>query len=380
MTPRVLSVGDAEATTLARAGLGLPPMAPRSSGGPGPPPQTDVLDQMTVWAAALRAALWAQTNGGAAPVHTTRLLNQARQLAEPALGTTHRLHLADDGPSCAEHRRVTLRNVLDEIHALGDVAGLPGGYWLPAPTRLVPLQRVTCCLLVGGLPTTWLPPEVRQGLEHAGPSRLRGTHQGASSSGLPVQSEAAWLRAPDTDVARWARQVLHDMPLDLPSGDLMDQGVELYRPDRARPAEWQHSRWRRLEPGGLVSQGRFLGRMATRAGRRYLVLALAGRRILQAASLPAETLDLRRLLYGLDALASRPTRVTRHAASVSVGYELRSELPSVELRLLRALGGTLTVPPDGDYYPRCWTVRSGLAPRIDHALANLGVDIAHHDR
>ena len=365
MTPRVLAMGDAATISLTRAGLGVARV------------DADDSERIAVWAATLRAALWALTDAGATPVYTLRLLNLARHLAGPALGPGQDASPPDDDPEYGVEPPVTLRDILDELAALGDVARLAGGSWLPAPLRAVPLQHVDRWLLVGGLPTMLLPHDVRSKVQHRGVARLLPAPVALAASGLRVQTEAAWLQAPDDDIAAWADRILRETPLEPPSDDLAARNLALYRPNRASAGAWQHQRWWPFGPGGNVSRGRFLGRIATRMGRQYLVVDLHDGHVRAAGAVSGETIDVRRMLYALDRLANRPTRIARFAGPVSVVYELRSELPAAELRLLRALGGQLTVPSDGNYYPRCWTVWPNLAPRMDRAIQALGVKVDH---
>ncbi len=78
-----------------------------------------------------------------------------------------------------------LRETLEEMELIGDLARLPGGYWLPSPLHIVPLKAVAHSLLIGGRPIWALPKEVASRLDYSGVTRfVMGTVEG-----LPVESE-----------------------------------------------------------------------------------------------------------------------------------------------------------------------------------------------
>lgn len=373
MTSAVLPLSDPRAIALCRLALGLQATSQPDNQLTA---HTEENSSVTVvLAAALRAAIWAESNAGATPVHTTRVLNHAEQLARPAHRWPDERSLGN--PAAASTRlRVTLDTVLDDLADHGDLARLPRGYWLPAPLRIVLPEQLGHALLIGGMPTPFLPDDERARIDHRGPSRLVRLPMTDWACALPEQPEDAWLRRPvgQKPLSGWASAVLDDASLGLPGTALVGDQVQLYRPDRAGTGATQHARW--SSPGGSTTREprRFLARRQTRAGREYQIVSVQDGKVLEIGDLPA-SVEVRRLLYGLDAAAGRPTIITQLRAARTVGYEIRSELPAAERRLLRALGGELTVPANGDYYPRCWTVHQDLAPRVERSLRDLGVKV-----
>ena len=373
MTAMVMSLDDVRVIARCRVALGLPAASRRENllavhtderAGAAP-----------VMAAALRAAIWAESRAGVAPVHTTRVFNHAIALARPAHHWPDDV-CVDEGATASDNGRVTLRNALADLADHGDVARLPGGYWLPAPLRIVKPGQLGHALLIGGRPTPFLPDAARERIDHLGPSRLIRLPLPDWARVLPEQPEEAWLQRPvdQQPLEHWARRIVDETPLSASGTALSGTTIHLYRPDRVATGAPQLRRWMGLETRTTHDPRRFLSRQQSRMGWQYQIVRVQHGTVLETGELPT-SVEVRRLLYGLDAAAETPTSVTRLRAGQTSGYEIRSELPAAERRLLRALGGELTIPSDGNYYPRCWTVRQELGSRVEQALGALGVKI-----
>src|SRR5205807_6744393 len=102
-----------------------------------------------------------------------------------------------------------VRAGLEEMEVIGDVARLPGGYWLPAPLHCVPLHAVKRWLLLGGRPASSLPTDLASRLEYNGVARFTTTE----CIGLPTESEEAWCRFPKESVDTWAAKIIGEMVL-----------------------------------------------------------------------------------------------------------------------------------------------------------------------
>ncbi len=342
------SLSPVDLATVIRRHLGLP-----AAGAPDP---------LALLAAALRAALWG-ISGGKKPAYVTRVLSAAaRQLPPPLLSSIS----IDTGERAATE---VLRTAFDELAALGDVSELPQGYWLPAPLRVVPLTEARRWLLVGGVPTSILPEPLRRALHHAGGGRLLDAALHDMGIALPEQRLDDWIGRPSQPLQSWAAEALAQAPL-LSVGEVAD-GWEVYHPESA--SRLQYYRWRPVT--GPLPDGRYLARSPLGWGpSRYRVVGLRGGRIVDSGALALGRGDLRRLLYGLDALARRPTQVTlrqdRHAAVL----EIRNALPAPESRLLQALG-RVELPDDGKFYPQLWHLPAAHIAEVARALAELGVEV-----
>jgi hypothetical protein len=324
---------------------------------------------LSVRGEALRAALWALTTGGSQPVYITRLLHAARPLAAPAALETSG-SVSDD-----EAELTLLSQALDELEALGDVASLPRGRWLPAPLRCVPLPTIRRWVLLGGRPTGRLPAGLRESLEHNGVARLLTAAPIELGLPLAIEEEADWTRAPREPLREWARRVMEDAslrPFDVP-----EAAFELYAPAVGH-STLQYSRW--VSNQKALPDGRYVARQRVQRGpTSYSVLELRGGRVVATGPLDLHEGDVRRLLYGLDSLAGRQVRVRVTPSGTAWVFELRNELPSAEHRLFTALG-RLHLPPDGAYYPRRWEVANTYARQAAQALRALDVRLDGADQ
>ena len=322
-------------------------------------------DWPSIYAEALRLALWSNWQQSEQPVYVTRLLNAAERLLVP--------WQSQNSQEDTELRE-TLRLVLEELELVGDVASLPGGHWVPAPLRLVEMADVERTLILGGLPTRYMPGKLRLALSRTGISRLascemiRGTPELAH---IGMVAEREWLRMPEDDLSPWAQQLLAAAVLE-PAGNLI---VEVYAPAHTSKRSSQYFRW--IQPSRAMQDGRYLARSRMRRGSltHYIILLERGS-VVAAANLPSDGGAIRRLMYGLDLLAANPVQVKVQGSEVQSCIVIESDLPLAEQRLLLAFGRE-EVRQDGKYYPRRWTVPPQYMPRVEKALRDLGIRIVH---
>ncbi|GAB4423684.1 MAG: hypothetical protein OHK0015_01520 [Chloroflexi bacterium OHK40] len=315
-------------------------------------------------AEALRAALWSYWGATAKPVYITRLINAAARTLLP-----WQEKLGEDDERLSQQ----LRNMLQEMEVIGDVAALPNGRWSPTPPRIVHVPAISRWLLLGGPPSRDLPTQVGAAVERIGVARLLRLPPGEIDLAVDEVPEREWLRAPTESLDVWGSAVLDRSALT-PAGEI---DIEVYAPAAAHPAATQFDRWKL--PTAKLADGCYLARMRTRRGVRahYIVQLVGGRAIAAGPPLLGDG-DVRRLQYALDLLAHNPVRVTGTRQRDCWTFKLQSALPRAEHRLLLALGREQT-PVDGKYYPRCWVIPSSYAPRAEKALRDLGISIEVHE-
>ncbi len=311
-------------------------------------------------AEALRAALWADWGVTAQPVYITRLINAAARILLPWQET-----LNEDGEGLSEQ----LRNTLQEMELIGDVAALPGGRWSPTPPRIVPVSAISRWLLLGGPPSRALPRRAGAAVERAGVARLLRLPPGEIDLAADEVPEHEWLRTPTESLDAWGNSVLERSVLT-PAGEL---DIEVYAPAATYPAATQFDRWK--SPTAKLADGRYLARTRTRRGvmAHYIVQLSGGRAIAAGPPLLGDG-DVRRLQYALDLLADNPVRVIGTRQRDRWTFKLQSALPRAEHRLLLALGREQT-RADGKYYPRWWEVPSSYVPKAERALRALGISV-----
>jgi len=348
---------------VARQNLGvLPPQSATKREAPVRPPE--------ICAEAMRAALWALTRDGHEPVYITRLLGAARRIAQPALPT--------DFGGQLEAVEKLLRDAHEEISTLGDIAVLPSGYRLPAPLRCVPLPVVGRWMLVGGLPSHKLPSAAREVLEHSGAARF--FTRAPSELGLPLREQSAehWCAQPTrnlADLKEWARRIL--VNAELRPVENLEAEFDAYAPGLVRGSEaqtLQFYRWTTQFQN--LPDGRYLMRRRSVFGAIDARIGEMGKgQIVATGALHLDGGDVRRLCYGLDALADCPIAVWTKKSHRGVHLRLKNEVPGPEQRLFLALG-QLQGPEDPEkYYPRDWVISTLHAPQIEAALHSLGVNL-----
>ncbi len=318
----------------------------------------DQASQEALSAEAIRVALWVQsvyrrTSSCSDATMTTRnLLELARAIWTPITAALQRSSAIAQEKSSGEPEvgMEMGRDLLDTIAEQGDIFALRGGYWLPAPLRLVPLTQ-THCLLVGGMPTHLLPDTLLHTL------RLHGSFRHVESSMLSelqpdlqyttlwqFQSLARWLGpSPPTleDLARLF-SALELLPVNLQNDSSLS--FEAYAAYIDKP---QHLRWQPLDH---VPEGRYLLRTNTPWGiQRYSVGYISNRQLTKQSVELLHT-DIRRLCYALDRKAGKPTSVKWDAKRGEL--ILNSEFPGRERKLLSSLG--FLQENKDSYYPRRW--------------------------
>jgi len=259
----------------------------------------------------LRAVTWALT-GGTTAVHILRLLNRSVEYASGLASS----------PQETEGLRSMLRDDLDSLADAGDLAGLDGGYWLPAPTRLVDLQEDDAMLIGGGLPTRAISNVLRQSLVLEGPFRRVGS-QAALQLGLPVEQLSDWARRPTDPLDKWAQRITE---LELPEYSAPRDGstTQLYLPESARPGAPQFRRW--VERCDDVNGRRLARRTRVFGAREYRVVEVAGGNLVRSGAVLGPR-EARRLMYAFDAQCGNATRARWVARPPGGELVLTSDLP-----------------------------------------------------
>jgi hypothetical protein len=316
----------------------------------------------------LRASLWACSSAGHSPVYVTRWLGAVEPLLTPDPEYAKNKRSV---PAVSPDPKEVIRTALEELELVGDVARLPGGYWLPAPLRCVPLHAVKRWLLVGGRPVHSLPAELASGLEYSGAARFATSE----CVGLPTESEEAWCRFPKEPLEEWTKKIIGGMGLkELDDPDLK---LEFYGAGIAKVPgglnAFQLHRWTPL--AASLPDGRYLVRQKMFRGMIHFAIAEVKKgKAVATGPLDPDEVSVRRLMYGVDRLRGCPVKVGLVREKESSRFVLRNEVPRPEHRLLTALA-RLELRADGRYYPRTWACASRYAAQIEKCMARLGVGL-----
>jgi hypothetical protein len=274
-------------------------------------------------------------------------------------------------------------HILKKLELLGECGHRGGGYYLPTPPRLVPLQS-GAALLVGGLCTSELSSAFGLRIGWAGLGRALPADKAADAfSSLPRQGLSAWTGLPDEPLDVWTRNLLDLASTKaFPTAGFDPAAFEVYAP-HLQPRQGQAQRWvsprswRRAT--GAANIGVSLCRTRTRPYRFWLATLSEdthGARYRAEWAVRPEW--SRRLLYGIDLLTGH--RVSAAVLRVSGGQpgerEVRlSSWPAwEEYQVLTALAYDST-PPGGPYLPVRLRVAGVWLPDVRSVLSGLSIQI-----
>ncbi len=262
-------------------------------------------------------------------VFVTKLMNQVKRQLNP-LGQNFQETDSDD----------PIRHVLDQLKQVGDVAELGNGYWLPAPLRLVRLHNGQI-LLIGGMDTKSLQTRFGKRIQPTGFVRSVQSKDTAHfvRKGIDWQGFEDWVGEAEADICSWTRNLLDDARKRLnPSGsDLTD--FEVYMP-RLCKTNLQYYRWIPAEKLAFAPKDIVLYRFKQTFVTYYLGMLTDEKSVrLHRESRLEQDIEIRKLLYGLDALYQCSTNAKFELLDEKQGKLIfRSWLPTTQRRLLLALG------------------------------------------
>ena len=305
-----------------------------------------------------RHTLWRLSDSGRSPVYTTRLIHAA----EPAFDLLQSSEQLTKSWSWEEIR--------EELLLIGDICSLRGGWWLPGPGRAVPIEDHKF-LLIGGLPTGIFSRRLKCEIEFAGLARMTSEDLRADVPRQPLQ---CWCGLPDGthNLDEWAQGVLEAAVLR--PIEEVPEGAECYAPAFTCSGSSNPTQYHRWASPATLSAGRFLMRTRGKMGTRYSIVRIVQAGVSHIGSFSEEPATIRRLMYGLDALASKPVRVVSQREGHDYLYTFRSALPEHETRLFTAIGYMEPSQTEA-FYPIIWRFASSVNSRVITALDGLKVQI-----
>jgi len=308
----------------------------------------------------------------ASTVHTTRLLTNARRAVDLTWPCEIN-HDASSEPHTAAGDLCT--STLERMHMLGDAADVGRGQWIATPLRIIALDGVNDCMVVGSAPIAALKHSLGLPIACAGVSRFTGIkHLTKAEHRVIVQSMDDWL-GPWTPLSAWTAQMLasHDSRME-PSHGLSVEQLELYAPDILR-GQQRTGRW---IPAGHVGRAidgvrlcRPRGAFARTYNRPHYLARFDfrdGALSLRSSVSIAHEVTLR-LRFGLDLLLNSPRRISITASAPTFAIERPSPLPDPESRVY-ALGWD---DPAADVPSERLIFRSHAMPFVLHALQRLSI-------
>ncbi|MBY6687213.1 hypothetical protein HQ305_16765 [Rhodococcus sp. BP-149] len=314
----------------------------------------DKADDETRRCEMLRAVTWASTSGDT-PVYIGKLLNRAVSVDKSINPKT--LNYSDSD------RRAGLRNLLDVLADLGDLAELANGYWVSVPGVVVKSETREPELLVSGIPLRLLDRASRDGVACAGAARHIIDQSLLDNLGLPQVGLWMWANKPESTLSTWTADFIGTTRIV--DGQLDD--TEFYLADSEQRASIQAIRWK---PSDRKLTGTYLYRHTVlRHWRVYGLARVAAGVVTGTCDINRD--DARRLMYGYDQIANNPVKATwRESAEGVSEVVLQNPIPAPEMRALTALGRRLPASKF-EYRFAATSHRS----QIRRTLENLGIQI-----
>jgi len=317
----------------------------------------------------LRHALYtlSHTSTTVQPVFVTKFLNQVKRQLMPLWPDMFQKTDSEE----------PFRRVLLNLEQVRDIAHLGNGYWLPTPVRLVRLPNAQI-LLIGGIDTKSL--HTRFGPIVYSTTGLVRWIKSTDDTARLVQEGVEWQRFEDwvgeseTDIRTWTHNLLDEArKLFKPSGSEITD-FEVYIPWCCKSSP-QHSRWiaahKLTSPPKRIVLCRFKQTFVT----HYLGKLTGEKPVRLHREIGIEQLEqaveIRKLLYGLDALSQCPTdaQFEQHNDNKS-RLIFRNRLPAAQQRLLLALGNEIS-----SKFPLIYEFSNHFKENILEHIKKLGIHI-----
>lgn len=305
----------------------------------------------------IRATIWSLATPPTS-VHISRVLGTAL----PAWQVISERH-----PCSAEMLRVELKEALSMLQDAGDLVEFSGGYWAPATARFVKLYDNAGHLLVGGVPSSFLPLALGD-IQYHGPYRHVAELSKELTAIVCVEDLESWAKLPNQKLSlrEWAAGVIDSLQWQ-DYEPTTSETFEVYLPAAATSGAPQFKRW--SNPSSQIDGVLLARRTRLYGAREYRLIEARVGKIARVSHL--QGVDVRRLMYALDLAAGNPVRARFRSVGPYTEWLLNSELPRPEQRVFAALG-TLTVPTDYRRFERRWTIKRNQ-DLADQMLRGLGV-------
>lgn len=189
----------------------------------------------------------------------------------------------------------SVREPLAQLRRIGDIETVGRGFYLPAPTRIIPFTEWG--LVLSGLPVQELARLHRLQVVSPGNARLVRDLNAAAS--IPRCSRETWLRTPRSTI-EWAERTMRATPFHAPHGW---EELEVFNVQRKHGALG----WSRLTTANRKLPCTYLARNAQGFGpRSYYFLKMGRRDVEGLGDLHLRGSEIIRLQIALGALADAP--------------------------------------------------------------------------
>lgn len=332
---------------------------------------------------------------GSSPIHVQTITNQVRRVLAPLWPMLARhdrndwraptnVGSAEDDDAAAGTESSPIRHGLDRLASIRELQHVGSGYWLPTPVRLIHLgshlgdDSSARALLLGGAPLCQLRADGYMSLSTYGIIRALPVSilpAAVRADDTVWQGLDDWLGSPAEPLSEWASQLLQHAARELRPSHVEVGAFEIYLPEMHR-RDSQYFRWTTARGHQLSEERLYLCRTIPSGAsgpRRYWLGRLTQRQgVTQTvAEYPLAGIDIRRLLYALDAAADAPTRATVSYDAAVVTLSLSSYLPGAESRLMAAISDERSHVPGR--LPLIYQIARDVAEPVLDRITSLGI-------
>jgi hypothetical protein len=251
-----------------------------------------------------------------------------------------------------------LKYSLWALNLMRETQELGGGYWFPTPLRVVPLEEQG--ILVGAIPTRELERHFR-GVSRAGYARVSNR---ADVQSLPEQDLDDWLKLEVRDTVAWSQAQVAIAQAGM-GPTISAAGVQFFTVGTTRSPFGAANKpmWTNDARSSLTGPLVLCREPVAPDRYRHFLGRVNGRRLTAEGPTPW---DVRRLQFGLAALAGTPLTVdivSRRGESV---FRFSAPIPRPEYQLTLALGVRDLTSPGKAYRVTSETYSRAISSRLRH--------------
>lgn len=246
------------------------------------------------------------------------------------------------------------------LQSVREIQEVPGGYWIPTPTRFVHLESHD--LLVSTLPNSEVTRRWNVTAHLAGISRTFDL----APAGAQFESLESWIGAP-RDTKQWAQTILQNARASLLPANLNINDLDVFVVSGRTSPRWENGK----RGIGLIASHELVlcrPKGSDSLNSHFFANCVSGRLVHQAST---KFYDRVRLMWGLALLGGHRVKVSTRIEAGVCQFELAQPLPKEELRLLRALASIHRTSRGSTRF----AFRREFFSLIHRTLAHLGLDI-----
>lgn len=298
----------------------------------------------------LRAMMYicSQEHGVWQPIPSIRLTNMVR----------HRLRLIWNNLDDKENNNdLTVLDLLNDLHDLGDMVRLHGGRWLPAPPHVLNIDGGKAILFGGGALNT-LPSSVIASIRVSG--RVRIIEQAICDNWAEVWSIDEWIGLPYENLDVWSVHFLKEATkkfVNVPD----DLGEVLI---------YLKGKWMQLTEVTKIDNSLNLCKTVCGQNVNYFIGEFNHGRAQKLASISFD--DAKRLRFYLDARYGRPIRLRAVMGKDLLIIKLKRSLPKNEAKVL-LLGWQNSLSKTQHSYEKEYTFPVEIMPVIRKVCERLRI-------